>query len=128
MGEFAIGQSPGRLEDLRLPRAKGRFVEVAAELIEIDYQAPPAVVEGIDALGGDAPRRGTAATPARSRSTPIPAATNPLGVKGAGEVGTVGALPAVMNGIIDALSPHGIDHLDMPASPERIWRAIRAAS
>jgi carbon-monoxide dehydrogenase large subunit len=60
-------------------------------------------------------------------SNPVPTATNPLGVKGAGEAGTVGALPAVMNGIIDALKPHGIRHLDMPASPERIWRAIRAA-
>ena len=61
-------------------------------------------------------------------SNPVPTATNPLGVKGAGEAGCVGALPAVMNGIIDALSPHGIRDLDMPASPERVWRAIRAAS
>ncbi len=60
-------------------------------------------------------------------SNPVPTATNPLGVKGAGEAGCVGALPAVMNGIIDALSPHGIRHLDMPATPERVWRAIRAA-
>ena len=61
-------------------------------------------------------------------SNPVPTATNPLGVKGAGEAGCVGARPAVMNGIIDALSPYGIRHLDMPASPERIWRTIRAAS
>ncbi len=60
-------------------------------------------------------------------SNPVPTATNPLGVKGAGEAGAVGALPAVMNGIIDALSPYGIRHIDMPASPERIWRAIRVA-
>ena len=57
----------------------------------------------------------------------MPTVTNPLGVKGAGEAGCVGALPAVMNGIIDALSPYGIRHLDMPASPERVWRAIREA-
>ncbi len=61
-------------------------------------------------------------------SNPVPTATNPLGVKGAGEAGCVGALPAVMNGIIDALSPHGVGHIDMPASPERIWRAIREAA
>ena len=61
-------------------------------------------------------------------SNPLPTATNPLGVKGAGEAGCIGALPAVMNGIIDSLSPYGIRHLDMPASPERIWRTIRAAS
>ncbi len=59
-------------------------------------------------------------------SNPVPTAINPLGVKGAGEAGCVGALPAVMNGIIDALSTYGI-RLDMPASPEQVWRAIRAA-
>jgi carbon-monoxide dehydrogenase large subunit len=53
--------------------------------------------------------------------------TNPLGVKGAGEAGTVGALPAIMNAIADALAPLGIHHLDMPATPERVWRAIQAA-
>jgi aerobic carbon-monoxide dehydrogenase large subunit len=57
----------------------------------------------------------------------VPTATNPLGVKGAGEAGTVGALPAVMNAVADALAPLGIDHLDMPATPERVWRAIQAA-
>jgi carbon-monoxide dehydrogenase large subunit len=53
---------------------------------------------------------------------------NPLGVKGAGEAGTIGALPAVMNAIVDALSPLGIRHIDMPATPERIWRAIKSAA
>jgi aerobic carbon-monoxide dehydrogenase large subunit len=57
----------------------------------------------------------------------VPTATNPLGVKGAGEAGTVGALPAVMNAVADALAPLGINHLDMPATPERVWRAIQAA-
>jgi hypothetical protein len=54
--------------------------------------------------------------------------TNPLGVKGAGEAGTIGATPAVMNAVVDALHrAHGITHLDMPATPERVWQAIRAA-
>src|SRR5260221_12543050 len=57
----------------------------------------------------------------------VPTTTNPLGVKGAGEAGTVGALPAIMNAIADALAPLGIDHLDMPATPERVWRAIEGA-
>jgi aerobic carbon-monoxide dehydrogenase large subunit len=57
----------------------------------------------------------------------VPTATNPLGVKGAGEAGTVGALPAVMNAVADALAPLGINHLDMPATPERVWRAISEA-
>jgi carbon-monoxide dehydrogenase large subunit len=61
-------------------------------------------------------------------SNPVPTALNPLGAKGAGEAGTVGALPAVMNAVIDALAPLGIRHLDMPATPERVWRAIQNAS
>ena len=58
-------------------------------------------------------------------SHPVPTRQNPLGVKGAGEAGTVGALPAVMNAIVDALAPIGVAGLDMPATPERVWRAIR---
>ncbi|WP_153504590.1 xanthine dehydrogenase family protein molybdopterin-binding subunit [Cumulibacter manganitolerans] len=52
---------------------------------------------------------------------------NPLGAKGIGEAGTIGATPAVQNAVIDALSPYGIRHLDMPLTPERVWRAIRQA-
>ena len=61
------------------------------------------------------------------KSMSVPTKTNPLGVKGAGEAGTVGALPAVMNGVVDALAPLGIDHIDMPATPERIWQAMQKA-
>jgi aerobic carbon-monoxide dehydrogenase large subunit len=60
-------------------------------------------------------------------SHPVPTKLNPLGVKGAGEAGTVGAMPVVMNAIIDALAPLGVRDLDMPATPERVWRAIREA-
>ena len=52
---------------------------------------------------------------------------NPLGVKGAGETGTIAATPAVVNAVVDALSPLGIAHLDMPMTPERVWRAIQQA-
>jgi aerobic carbon-monoxide dehydrogenase large subunit len=58
---------------------------------------------------------------------PVPATSNPLGVKGCGEAGVTGALPAVMNAVIDALATRGVRHLDMPATPERIWRALRSA-
>jgi aerobic carbon-monoxide dehydrogenase large subunit len=58
---------------------------------------------------------------------PVPAKTNPLGVKGCGEAGCAGALVSVMNAIIDALADYGIRHIDMPATPERVWQAIRAA-
>jgi carbon-monoxide dehydrogenase large subunit len=53
--------------------------------------------------------------------------TNPLGAKGAGEAGTLGALPAVVNAILDALAPLGVTHIDMPATPERVWRTIQQA-
>jgi len=60
-------------------------------------------------------------------SRPVPTKLNPLGAKGAGEAGTVGALPAVMLAILDALAPLGVTHLDMPATPERVWQALQAA-
>jgi len=60
-------------------------------------------------------------------NNPVPTATNPLGVKGAGEAGTVGALPALLGAVVDALRPLGVRHLDLPATPERVWAAIRRA-
>ena len=57
--------------------------------------------------------------------SPVPSTTNPLGAKGAGEGGTVASTPAVMNAILDALAPRGTTDLPMPATPERIWRALR---
>ena len=57
----------------------------------------------------------------------VPARTNPLGVKGVGESGCTAACPAVMNAIVDALAPLGILHIDMPATPERIWAACKPA-
>jgi carbon-monoxide dehydrogenase large subunit len=56
-----------------------------------------------------------------------PCKINPLGAKGVGELGTVGGTPTVMNAVIDALRPLGVHHLEMPATPERVWRAIREA-
>ncbi|MBC6416548.1 MAG: xanthine dehydrogenase family protein molybdopterin-binding subunit [Rhodospirillales bacterium] len=57
----------------------------------------------------------------------IPCRTNPMGVKGAGEAGAIGAPPAIVNAILDALRPLGVTHIDMPATPERLWRAIGEA-
>ncbi len=57
----------------------------------------------------------------------VPCKTNPLGVKGIGESGTIGAPPTVINAVIDALSPLGVDRLDMPATPLRVWQAISRA-
>jgi carbon-monoxide dehydrogenase large subunit len=58
-------------------------------------------------------------------ANPVPTKTNPLGVKGVGEAGCVGALPAVVNALVDALSEFGIRHIEMPATSERIWRAMQ---
>jgi carbon-monoxide dehydrogenase large subunit len=71
--------------------------------------------------------RATDAVTFRISSHPVPARTNPLGAKGCGEAGCAGSLPAVMNALVDALSEYGIRHIDMPATPHRVWQAIRQA-
>jgi carbon-monoxide dehydrogenase large subunit len=60
-------------------------------------------------------------------NTETPTPLNPLGAKGIGESGTIGSTPAVQNAVVDALAPFGIRHLDMPATAERVWRALRDA-
>jgi carbon-monoxide dehydrogenase large subunit len=61
-----------------------------------------------------------------TRQTPTP--NNLLGAKGIGEAGTIGATPAVQNAVVDAVSHLGVRHIDMPLTPERVWRAIREAA
>jgi carbon-monoxide dehydrogenase large subunit len=56
-----------------------------------------------------------------------PCTHNPLGAKGCGEAGAIGSPPAVIDAVIDALRPLGVTHIDMPASPQRVWQAIRSA-
>ena len=58
-------------------------------------------------------------------SNPVPTKTNPMGTKGAGEAGNVGAMPAVANALVDALSEFGVKHIEMPATSERVWRAMQ---
>ena len=65
--------------------------------------------------------------PIKVEANPVPTKTNPLGTKGAGEAGCVGALPAVVNAVVNALSGYGVTHVDMPATPERVWRLINRA-
>jgi carbon-monoxide dehydrogenase large subunit len=60
--------------------------------------------------------------------TETPSPLNPLGAKGIGESGAIGATPAVWNAVVDAVSHLGVDHIEMPATPQRVWEAIRAAS
>jgi carbon-monoxide dehydrogenase large subunit len=58
--------------------------------------------------------------------TETPSPVNPLGVKGVGEAGTIGATPAIVNAVVDALAPYGVTHLDMPLRPEKVWKVINA--
>ncbi len=57
----------------------------------------------------------------------VPSPSNPLGVKGIGEAGSIGSTPAIVNAVIDALTPLGIRHIDLPLTPERVWKAIQQA-
>src|SRR5918912_938329 len=59
--------------------------------------------------------------------TVTPSPVNPLGVKGAGEAGAIASPVAVVNAVMDALAPFGITHLDMPLTPDKVWRAVRDA-
>ena len=52
----------------------------------------------------------------------VPCTTNPLGIKGAGEAGAIGAPPAIVNAVVNALTPNGVKHVDMPLTPDAVWR------
>jgi aerobic carbon-monoxide dehydrogenase large subunit len=58
----------------------------------------------------------------------VPSTSNPLGLRGGGEGGTTPALGAVVNAVVDALAEFGVEHLDMPVTPERVWHAIHGAA
>ena len=55
----------------------------------------------------------------------VPCTTNPLGIKGAGEAGAIGAPPAIINAVVNALSDYGVRHVDMPVTPNKLWRLIQ---
>jgi carbon-monoxide dehydrogenase large subunit len=62
------------------------------------------------------------------KTNEIPCRTNPMGIKGAGEAGTIGAPPALVNAVVDALAEHGIRHIDMPLTPLRVWQAVQGSA
>jgi carbon-monoxide dehydrogenase large subunit len=107
IGGIAQGVGQILLEDIRFDEESGQLLTGSF----MDYAMP----------------RADDFSPIHCESNPVPTKTNPLGVKGAGEAGAVGAMPAVGNALIDALKPLGIRDLGMPATPERLWRAIRDA-
>jgi carbon-monoxide dehydrogenase large subunit len=103
-GGIAQGAGQALMEDIHFD-ASGQLVTASF----MDYAMPHAHHFG----------------PMTVEANPVPTKTNPLGVKGAGEAGCVGALPAVVNAVVDALSEFGVRHIEMPATPERIWRAMQ---
>jgi carbon-monoxide dehydrogenase large subunit len=99
---------------------------VAVNPLLVTGQAHGGIVQGI---GTDYPMpRADDVRLFKSASHPVPATTNPLGIKGCGEAGCAGPLPSVMNALVDALAEYGVRHIHMPATPERVCRAIRDTS
>jgi carbon-monoxide dehydrogenase large subunit len=107
-GGIAQGVGQALLEDCAYDPATGQLHAASF----MDYAVPRA---------GDLPRLATALSE-------VPSPTNRLGVRSGGEGGTTPALAAVINAIVDALAEFGVEHIEMPATPERVWRAIRAAA
>ena len=107
-GGIVQGLGQGLFEDLTYDPATGQLLAATF----MDYAMPRA--EDMPAFDVDAHE--------------VPTQVNPLGAKGVGEAGTVGALPALLNAVNDALAPLGVRHLDMPVTPSRVWRAIREAA
>ena len=106
-GGIVQGLGQGLFEELTYDRETGQLVAGSF----MDYAMPRA---------DDVP-------PFDVDSHEVPTQINPLGAKGVGEAGTVGALPALLNAVNDALAPLGVRHLDMPVTPERVWRAMEEA-
>jgi carbon-monoxide dehydrogenase large subunit len=106
-GGIAQGLGQGLFEELAYDRETGQLLAGSF----MDYAMPRA--DDLPSFDVD--------------SFEVPTQINPLGAKGVGEAGTVGALPALMNAVNDALAPLGVRHLDMPVTPERVWRAIQEA-
>ncbi|MBS0242807.1 MAG: xanthine dehydrogenase family protein molybdopterin-binding subunit [Proteobacteria bacterium] len=102
---MGVGQALG--EAIRYDADNGQLVTGSF----MDYQMPRA---------DDVPS-------VRLETRPVPTKLNPVGAKGVGEAGTVGSLVAVINAIVDALAPLGVSHIEMPATPARVWAAIQAA-
>jgi len=106
-GGVAQGAGQALCEDIHYDRESGQLVTGTL----MDYAVPRA--DAVPDVAVD--------------FSPVPSRSNPLGVKGVGEGGTVAATPTVMNAIIDALAPLGVTDVEMPATAERVWRAIRDA-
>ena len=107
-GGIAQGLGQAMLEDCQYESGSGQLLSASF----MDYTMPRA---------DDFP-------PIRFKRNEVPCQTNPLGIKGAGEAGAIGAPPAIVNAIVNALSDHGVRHVDMPVSPNRLWEIMQNVS
>jgi carbon-monoxide dehydrogenase large subunit len=96
------------------------WAQALAEAVELDAEGQVLTMTLMDYA---VPRAADVPMPVLGHAT-TPSPRNPLGAKGLGEAGTIGIPPAVVNAVVDALSPLGVTHLDMPLTPERIWCAL----
>jgi len=122
-----VGQAVKRREDLPYLTGRARFVDdvTPARLLHTSIVRSPLAHARV--LDGRRIPKAHMLPAIEVDHTVTPSPLNPLGVKGIGEAGTIGSVPAVVNAVVDALSPLGIVHLDMPLHPERVWLAIQAA-
>jgi carbon-monoxide dehydrogenase large subunit len=107
IGGMAQGAGQVLMEDIRFDRDTGQILTGSF----MDYAMP----------------RASDLSSVAMESNPVPTKTNPLGVKGCGEAGCVGALPAIANAVVDALSVYGVRHIDIPVTSERVWRVLQEA-
>jgi carbon-monoxide dehydrogenase large subunit len=107
IGGMAQGAGQVLMEDIRFDPDSGQILTGSF----MDYAMP----------------RASDLSSVEMESNPVPTKTNPLGVKGCGEAGCVGALPAIANAVVDALSVYGVHHIDIPVTSERVWRVLQEA-
>jgi carbon-monoxide dehydrogenase large subunit len=124
MGDYGVVLNPMLLEG----QLHGGISQGAGQILQEVLRWDPETGQPLSASFMDYSMPRAADLPMMTTAThPVPTGSNLMGIKGAGEAGCVSSMPAVMNAVVDALAPLGVRHLDMPASPERVWAAIAAA-
>ncbi len=130
MANYSVVDDVGRVLNANLFRGQvhGGIAQGAGQILMEDMRYDPETGQPLTGTFMDyAMPRAADFSKMTVTCNPVPTKTNPLGVKGVGEAGTVGSMPAVANAIVDALSVYGIRNIPMPATPERLWRLIRDA-
>lgn len=127
---YSVVDDVGRVlnENLFRGQVQGGIAQGAGQILKEDMRYDPETGQVLSGTFMDyAMPKASDFSKMNVTCNPVPTKTNPLGVKGVGEAGTVGSMPAVANAIVDALSVYGIRNIPMPATPERLWRLINEA-